>query len=57
MSKLYLPKIRFIDVVEIIIIWAVLYMFMNWIKSTRAYNLLKGIGLILLFSLSRRCSR
>ena len=51
MSKLYLPKIRFIDIVEIIIIWVVLYMFMNWIKSTRAYNLLKGIGLILLFFL------
>ena len=49
MSHLYIPKIQVIDVVEILIITALLYAFFNWIKSTRAYNLLKGILVILIF--------
>lgn len=49
MSHLYIPKIQVIDVVEILIITALLYAFFNWIKSTRAYNLLKGILVIVVF--------
>jgi len=49
MSHLYIPRIQVIDVVEILIITALLYAFFNWIKSTRAYNLLKGILVILVF--------
>ena len=51
LSHLFLPKIQVIDVVEILIIAALLYAFFNWIKSTRAYNLLKGILVILAFLL------
>ena len=49
LSRLYLPKIQFIDVLEILLIAVLLYLFMNWIKSTRAYNLLKGILVIFAF--------
>ncbi len=49
MSRLYLPKIQFIDVLEILLIAILLYAFMNWIKSTRAYSLLKGILVIFAF--------
>ena len=51
MSHLYIPKIQVIDVVEILIIAVLLYAFFNWIKSTRAYNLLKGILVIGVFVL------
>ena len=50
-SRLYLPRIQFIDIVEILIIAVLLYFFMNWIKSTRAYNLLKGMLVVLAFIL------
>ena len=50
-SRLYLPRIQFIDIVEILIIAVLLYFFMNWIKSTRAYNLLKGMLVVLVFLL------
>ena len=50
-SRLYLPRIQIIDIVEILIIAVLLYFFMNWIKSTRAYNLLKGMLVVLAFFL------
>ena len=46
-----LPKfgISVVDVIEIIIISLLLYHILLWIKSTRAWNLFKGILLILFF--------
>ncbi len=44
-----LPKITVIDVIEIIIIAIVLYYVMAWIKNSRAWALLRGIIIILVF--------
>lgn len=46
-----LPKITMTDVVEIIIIAFLLYYMLLWIKNTRAWNLLKGLMVVLLFVL------
>ena len=49
LSKLSLPSLGVIDVVEIALISFFIYQFMVWIKFTRAYTLLKGILTVLLF--------
>ena len=49
LSKLSLPSIGIIDIIEIILISFFVYQFMVWIKFTRAYTLLKGILLVLAF--------
>lgn len=49
LSRIALPKIGVIDVIQIIVIAFFVYQFMIWIKYTRAYTLLKGIVLVLLF--------
>ncbi len=49
LSRIALPKIGIIDVIQIIVIAFFVYQFMIWIKYTRAYTLLKGILLVLLF--------
>ncbi len=51
LSGFYLPKIQVIDIVEILIIAALLYIFLVWMQRTRAYNLLRGILVIILFIL------
>ena len=48
---LNLPKITMTDVVEILIITFLFYIMLVWIKNTRAWVLLKGIMVILLFVL------
>ncbi len=48
---LNLPKITMTDVVEILIITFLFYYMFVWIKNTRAWVLLKGIMVILLFVL------
>ena len=48
---LNLPKITMTDVVEILIITFLFYYMLVWIKKTRAWVLLKGIMVILLFVL------
>ena len=48
---LNLPKITMTDVVEILIITFLFYYMLVWIKNTRAWLLLKGIMVILLFVL------
>ena len=47
--NLSLPKIHVIDIVEILIISVLVYEFMLWVKNTRAYNLLKGMLVVLAF--------
>lgn len=46
-----LPKIYVTDVIEIIILSFVLYHIMLWFKQTKAWTLLKGIVLLVLFAL------
>lgn len=49
LSRIAFPRIGIIDVIQIILIAFFVYQFMIWIKYTRAYTLLKGILLVLLF--------
>lgn len=54
MLQTYLPRvaaIRWQDIVEIIIISLLIYQILVWIKDTRAWSLLKGIVVILVFVL------
>lgn len=49
LSKLYLPNIAWNDIIEMIILAFVIYKIMAWIKNTKAWNLLRGIILIVVF--------
>ena len=51
LSKLSLPSLGVTDRLEIALISFFIYQFMVWIKFTRAYTLLKGILVVLLFIL------
>ena len=51
LSKLSLPSLGVTDILEIALISFFIYQFMVWIKYTRAYTLLKGILIVLLFIL------
>ena len=51
LSKIYVPKISIGDIVEILIITFIIYYVMLWIKDTRAWMLLKGIAVIIIFAL------
>ena len=44
-------NITAVDIIEILIISVLFYQVLNWIKNTRAWNLFKGIIMILLFVL------
>lgn len=46
-----IPQLQLIDIVEIAIITVLVYFFLNWIKKTRAYTLMKGIVVVLVFLL------
>lgn len=48
---LSIPDIEFIDWIEILIIAYLVYHIIIWVKDTRAWMLLKGIVVILIFSL------
>lgn len=45
----HLPSIMWTDIVEIIIIAVLFYNVLIWIRNTRAYALLKGLSVILVF--------
>ena len=51
LSKLYIPQLTWTDAIEIIIIAFVTYNVLVWIKNTRAWALLKGIVVVVLFAL------
>lgn len=51
LSKLSLPSLGVTDILEMALISFFIYQFMVWIKFTRAYTLLKGILIVLLFIL------
>ncbi len=46
---LYIPELHITDVIEIIIIAFVIYQVVCWFQSTRAWTLLKGILVLLIF--------
>lgn len=46
----YFPKMTFTDVLEIIVLSYLLYHVMLWFKKTRAWTLMKGIVVIVLFA-------
>lgn len=50
-SRINLPGISVIDIIEIFLISFFIYQFMVWIQYTRAYTLLKGILVVLAFLL------
>jgi len=45
---LFLPKITFADILEIIILSYLIYHIILWFKNTRAWTLLKGIAVLLI---------
>lgn len=49
--KLYIPRITWTDIIEIVIIAFVIYNVMVWIKNTKAWVLLKGIIIVVIFVL------
>ena len=51
LETLHIPNIEWTDVAEIIIITFLVYYIMVWIKNTKAWSLLKGISMILIFLL------
>lgn len=46
---LHLPTIKLTDIIEILIITFLVYHILVWIKNTRAWSLLKGVLVILVF--------
>ena len=50
-KELYFPKIQVTDVIEIIIIAFLVYQLIVWIKHTKAWMLLRGIIVLLVFIL------
>jgi len=50
-GNLHMPTIRVTDVIEILIIAFLAYHILRWIKNTRAWSLLKGVAVIVLFIL------
>ena len=49
--KLYIPRITWTDIIEIVIIAFVIYNVMVWIKNTKAWVLLKGSIIVVIFAL------
>lgn len=47
--RLTIPDITFPDIVEIIILAFLIYHLVKWIKNTRAWTLVKGLAVIMLF--------
>ena len=54
LSTLHIPKletIQYSDVLEILILSVLIYHILIWIKNTKAWNLLKGLAVIMVFIL------
>lgn len=48
-AGLSLPSVKITDIIDIIILAVVIYNIIKWIKTTRAWSLLKGLGVIMAF--------
>lgn len=51
LTKFYMPSIAWTDIIEILLMAAVIYNVLVWIKDTKAWALLKGIVVILGFAI------
>ncbi len=51
LNKFYVPRIQWTDVIEILFIAFVLYSILVWIKDTKAWSLLKGIIVLMSFTI------
>lgn len=51
LANLHIPTIQIADIVEILIISFLVYHIMVWIKNTKAWSLLKGVIIIMIFIL------
>lgn len=51
LETLHMPSVEWTDVAEILIISFLVYNIMVWIKTTKAWSLLKGVSVILVFLL------
>ena len=51
LQEIYMPRLQINDLLEILIIAVLLYVFMVWIQSTRAYTLLRGILVVGIFTI------
>jgi len=49
LSVFRLPRVGILDVVEIIILAFILYQAMVWMKNTRAWSIIKGLAVVLVF--------
>ena len=50
-NDMYFPVVNFLDIVEIIIVAFIIYRIMLWIKNTKAWMLLKGMVVLVVFIL------
>jgi len=48
-ANLHMPSIRITDIIEMLIIAFLAYHILRWIKNTRAWSLLKGVAVIVVF--------
>ena len=51
LETLHMPSVEWTDVAEIVIISFLVYHIMVWIKTTKAWSLLKGVSVVLVFLL------
>lgn len=51
LNNIYRPNVEFSDIAEILIIAFFLYHIILWMKTSRAWTLLKGILVIIIFAL------
>ncbi len=49
LSQIHMPNMRWTDIVEILILAYLIYHILLWIKNTRAWSLLKGLLVIVVF--------
>lgn len=49
MSKIYIPSISIIDIIEIAIISFLTFRIILWLRSTKAWSMLKGVAVIIIF--------
>ena len=45
----YIPRMKITDAIEIVFIAVLIYYIMDWFKKTRAWTLIKGILILLVF--------
>ena len=51
-SQLRIPDVRWTDIVEVLIIAYLAYHILLWVKNTRAWQLMKGIAVVLVIALA-----